>query len=62
MFIFNDIHKPVLGLTGLITATESSKQRKITMQDRHFCWPPYIFFGPEVVPHLFNSRFATVSM
>jgi len=21
MFIFNDIHKPVLGLTGLITAT-----------------------------------------
>jgi len=21
MFIFNDVHKPVLGLTGLITAT-----------------------------------------
>jgi len=29
----------VLGLIGLIIATSSSKQRKITMQDRHLCWP-----------------------
>jgi len=33
------------------------------MQDRHLCWPTYIFFGPEVPPpHFINSRIATVSM
>jgi len=40
-------------------ATQPSKQQKITMQNRHLCWPPYFFLGPAVPPHFFNSRIAT---
>jgi len=36
-----------------------SKQRKITMQDKHLCWPPYFFLGPGVAPHFLSSRIAT---
>jgi len=56
---FNDIHKPVLGLIGLIIATSSSKQWKITMQDRYLCCPPYFFLGPAVATQFFHSRIAT---
>jgi len=40
-------HNPVLGLIGLTIATYSSKQRKITMQDKDLCWPPYFSLGPQ---------------
>jgi len=30
----------------LIIANQSSLQRKITMQERHLCWPPYFFPWP----------------
>jgi len=43
----------MLGLIGL-----SSKQRKLTMQDRHLHWPRYFFLDPAVPP---NSRIATVN-
>jgi len=29
------------------------------MQDRHLCWPPYLFLGPAVPPHFFHYRIAT---
>jgi len=32
---------------------------KITMQDRHLCWPPYFFRGPAMAPYFFHSRIAT---
>jgi len=32
---------------------------KITMKDRHLCWPPYFFLGPAMVPPLFSCRIAT---
>jgi len=49
----------MLGLIGLIIATSSSKQWKITMQDRHLCCPPLLFLGPAVASPLFISRIAT---
>jgi len=36
----------MLGLIGLITGNQSSFQRKITMQERHLCWPSTFFLGP----------------
>ena len=51
--IFNDIHKPVLGLIGLIIANQYSLQRKITMQERHLYWPPYFFPWPRSAPPTF---------
>jgi len=47
----NDINKPMLCLIGLIIATSSWKQRKITTQDRHLCWRPYFLLDPAVAPH-----------
>jgi len=32
---------------------------KITMQDRHLCWPPHFFLGPTMTPHFFIFRIAT---
>jgi len=40
----------MLDLIVLIIATYSSKQRKITMQDKHLCWPSYFFHGPQCPP------------
>jgi len=37
------IHKPMLGLVGLIIANQSSLQREVSMQERHSCWLPYFF-------------------
>jgi len=48
----------MLGLIGLIIATEYSKQQKITMQDGHLCWTPTFSLDPQCPPHLFNSRTA----
>jgi len=31
----DDIHKPMLGLIGLITANQSPLQQKVTMQVKH---------------------------
>jgi len=36
----------MLGLIRLITANQSSLQRKITMQERQLCWTPYFFSWP----------------
>jgi len=36
----------MLGLIGLIIANQSSFQQKVTMQERHLCWPPTFFHGP----------------
>ena len=56
----DDIHKPMLDLIGLITANKSSLQWKITMQERHLCWPPYFFPWPRSGrPQFFHSRIAT---
>jgi len=41
----------MLGLIGL--ANQSSLQWKITMKERHLCWPPYFFHGPAVPPTFF---------
>jgi len=49
----DDIHKPMLGLIGLIIAYQSSLQRKITMQKRHLRWPPTLFFDHTVPPSIF---------
>jgi len=49
----------MLGLIGLIIANQSSSQRKITMQERHLCWPPTFFLGPAVLPQFFHSGIAT---
>jgi len=38
---------------GLIIANQPSLQRKITMQERQLCWPPYFFLGPAVAPSFF---------
>jgi len=40
----------MLGLIGLIIATKSSKQRKLTMQDIHLC-SPHFYLGLAVAPH-----------
>jgi len=40
----------MLGLIGLIVANQSSLQWKITMQERHLCWPPTFFLGPAMPP------------
>jgi len=41
-------------------ANQSSLQRKITMQERHLCWPPYFFsLAPQCPPQFFHSRIAT---
>jgi len=45
---------PMLGLIGLITANQSSSQRKITMQQRCLCWPHYYFPWPRSVPASFS--------
>jgi len=58
--IFNDIHKPVLGLIGLIIANQYSLQRKITTQERRLYVPPTFFLGPALPPHFFHPRIATV--
>jgi len=57
----DDIHKPMLGLIGLITAIPSSLQWKITMQERCLCWLPYLFFWPRTRPHFFHFRIATAT-
>jgi len=49
----DDIHKPMLDLIGLIIANQPSLQRKITMLERHLCWPPHFFLGPAVPPSFF---------
>jgi len=51
----------MLGLIGLIIANQSLLQWKITMQERHLCWPPYFFPWPRSVPYFFHSRIATVT-
>jgi len=54
------MHKPMLALIRLITANQSSLQRKITMEERHLCWPPYFYLDPAVPPpQFFHSRIAT---
>jgi len=55
----DDIHKPLLGLVGLIIANQCSLQRKITMQERHLFWTPTFFLGPAVPPQFFHSKIAT---
>jgi len=47
-FIFNDIHKPMLGLMGANHNDLIFKTTTITMQDRHLRWLPYFFLGPLV--------------
>jgi len=39
-----------LGFDRVNHSNLALKQRKITMQDRHLCWPPYSFLGPAVPP------------
>jgi len=39
--------------TALIIANQSSLQRKMTMQERHSCWPPYSFPWPRIGPPSF---------
>ena len=49
-------------MLGLINHTNLIfKTMKITMQDRHLCWPPYFFLGPAMALHFFHSRIATAS-
>jgi len=50
----------MLGLIALITANQSSLQRKITMQERHLCWP-HFFTWPRsaLLPVFFHSKIAT---
>jgi len=43
----------MLGLIGLIIANQSSLQRKITMQERHLCCPPYFLPWPSSGPPSF---------
>jgi len=50
----DDIHKPMLGLIGLIIANQSSLQRKITTQERRLCWPPLFSLAPQC-PQFFYS-------
>jgi len=57
--LFNDIHKPMLGLIALIIATSSPKQWKITMQDRCLCCPPTFSLALQWPPRFFHSRIAT---
>jgi len=47
------------GLIGLIIATQSSKQWKITLQGRYLCCPPNFSLAPQCPPHFFHSRIAT---
>jgi len=58
VFIFNDIHKPILGYrvnySNLIFKT-----MKNTMQDRHLCCPLTVSLAPQWGPHFFISRIAT---
>jgi len=51
--IFNDIHKPVLGLIGLIIANQYSLQGKITIQQKHLYSPPTFFPWPRSSPPTF---------
>jgi len=51
----------MLGLLGLIIANQSSLQWKITKQESHLCWLPYVFPWPSSAPHFFHSRIATVT-
>jgi len=44
----------MLGLLGLMIAIFSSKQRKMSMQDRHLCWPPWLFLRPAVATTFVN--------
>ena len=46
---------------GLIIANQSSLQWKITMQEWHLCWPPYLFPWPLSAAHFCHSRIATVA-
>jgi len=50
----DDIHKPMLDLIELIEANQSSLQRKVTMQERHLCWPTYFFPCPRSGPPVFS--------
>ena len=51
----------MLSLIGLIIVNQSSLQRKVTMQERHLCFPSYFFTWPCSAPtHFFHSRIATV--
>ena len=43
----------MLRLMGLIIANQSSLQRKITMQERYLCWPPYFLPWPGSAPPSF---------
>ena len=52
-----NIHKPMLGLIGLIIANQSSLQRKITMQEKHLCWLPlHISLSSQCRPSRFFIR------
>ena len=46
----------MLGLIGFIIGNQLSLQRKITMQERHLCWPPYFFPWPRSAPPSFFIR------
>jgi len=37
-----------------ISHGDFSKQLKLTMQDKHLCWPPYFFLGSAVAPHFLS--------
>jgi len=47
------IFTSLLGLIGFLIASQSSWQRKITMQERHLCWPPYFLPWPGSGPPSF---------
>jgi len=44
----------MLDLIELIEANQSSLQRKVTMQERHLCWPTYFFPCPRSGPPVFS--------
>jgi len=48
-------------LIGLIIANQSSLQRKIAMQEKYLCWPPYFFPWPCSAPPFFHFRTGTGS-
>ena len=50
----DDIHKPIIGLIGLMIANQSSFQQKVTMQERHLCWPLTFSLTPQWPPRLFS--------
>jgi len=48
-------------MLGLIIATQSSLQWKITMQERYLCWPPLVFSLAPQCQHFFHFRIATAT-